>query len=371
MTTIRFVHTDFLRLGTPLVGIASPPTWLLELATASVRHAVRNVIETTMTQRADFLLIAGSICDSAEDLESATRWLHEQFAPLRREGIQVVAVVDDHQTSQTLGQICDVVMSRTDSLYATTDAAGSLNLSTAQHHNRHSDELVITTGSMPTSNHPETGRLHYHAVPAIQHTEQGERRSIEGTLSLSAGAVQSTSRSETGNYGCIVVDADLQSRELSSEFTVSNPVRFVSETLHLTELTTVDQLVNEIAQASKSLHRTTGQTVIVDWTINAQMHSDWNELSNLDHQHLLRRLRNHLESGHLGVWPRAIGFGETADLQFVSDGGAAVEEHVDVATGSVTTQDNGGYQGVARVIRGGRGVADELIAGLRLLADAA
>lgn len=371
MSTIRFVHTDFLRLGTPLVGIAGPPTWLQQLATSSVRHAVRNVIEATITQQADFLLIAGGICDSPEDLESAAHWLNDQFAPLRREGIRVVAVSDDHRTTTALEQICDVVLSRSESLNATMDAHGSLRLTKSHQHNSRSGELVVTTDTQQARLPFENGGPHYHAVPALKATGDSERSSRQSTLSLSAGAVQSINSTETGNCGCLVVDANLQTGELSSAFVVSNPVRFATENLNLAELTSPDRLVSEIVHASKSLQRSTGQTVIIDWQVNAPMKCDAHELSSLNQQQLLGRLRNHLEAGHQGVWPRSVRFRETADLQLLSPGGAAVEEYFEVVTGSVNTQHIDEFGSSMSVMRGGQRITGALVAGLELLTDAA
>lgn len=371
MSTIRFVHTDFLRLGTPLVGVASPPTWLLELVTSSVRHAVRNVIETAVTQQADFLFIAGSVCDSTEDLDSVVHWLSEQFAPLRRNGIQVVAVADDQCTATALRSICDVVLTRTDSLHATKLAHGDVQLSTQLQHVDQTNALLISSGSHAMVSHSDVGRLNYRAIPAAQCSADCDRAVGQRSLSQSAGAVQTISSQETWNSGCVVVDADLNAQSLTSSFVVTNPVRFASETLDLSELTTADSLVSEITQASKSLQRKSGQTVIVDWHINATLNSDARELSGLQESQLLGRLRNQLEAGHQGVWPRRVVFRENAALQVVSAGGAAVEEYFDVLTGSVTTHGTDNYGRSMDVVRGGRGVADELVVGLQLLKEAA
>ena len=359
MSAIRFVHTDFLRLASPISGVAAPPTWLLQLATAGVRHAVRNVIETALTQRADFLFIAGSICDSPEDLESAAHWLNEQFAPLRREGIRIVAVADDQRTSEALQRICDVVINRSESLHASTDAGGQIELTTNGRLGHAINELVITTDSRATLTQHQRGQLHYHASPSLRASDHHDQRSRQETLTRSAGAVQPINSTETGDYGCLVVDADFQQATLESSFVASNPIRFASEKLNLTELTSADRLVNEIAQASKSLQRASGQTVIVDWIVNAPMESDAHEVSNLFEHHLLGRLRNHLESGHQGVWPRKIRFRETASLQLACADSAAVEEYFDVVTGSVTTRESDGFRVTASLLRGSDGVSIE------------
>ena len=362
MATIRFVHTDYLRLGTPLSGIASPATWLQQLATGAVRHAVRNVIETAITQKVDFLLIAGSVCESQEDLDPAVRWLAEQFIPLRREGIQVVAVADDHRTNVALGEICDIVLARSECLEVSGSSNGGVQLSKRQHHSAHTAGLVISAGHLPAT---DGGRLVYQAVPGLQSTPDCSRVSHDGFLSLTAGAVQTVNSHETWNCGCVVVDADLATRELSSTAFVSNPVRYVSEKLDLSQATTADRLISEITHASKALQRSSGQTVLVDWLVDTRLTSDLKELLRLDEAQLLHRLRNHLEAGHQGVWPRKIVFSQTADLQLTSAGNAAVEEYFDVITSTASTDEINGPDTPSVILL--RGVAEELIAGLQLL----
>lgn len=370
-STIRFVHTDFLRLGTPLVGIASPPTWLLELATSSVRHAVRNVIEAAITQQADFLFIAGSVCDSPEDLDSVVHWLSEQFAPLRHNRIQVAAVADDHRTAEALRGICDVVLNRSESLHVTKSVHGDVQLKTQIHQVDQSNGLVISTGAHAVANHSGSDRLSYRAIPAVQPSADCDRMSSQRSLSLTAGAVQTTNSKETWNCGCIVVDADLNTQSMTSAFFVTNPVRYACEVLDLSAQTTADRLVSEITQASKSLQRDSGQTVIADWIVDASLNGESHEMSGLQEDHLLGRLRNQLEAGHQGVWPRRIQFCETSDLQLLTAGTAAVEEYFDVVTGSVTTHGVDNFGRSTNVLRGGQGVPDELVVGLELLRNAA
>jgi len=367
MSTIRFVHTDHLRLATPLRGIANAPTWLQKLVSDSVRHAVRNVIETAINQQASFLFIAGSVCDNDEDLPIVTRWLAEQFAPLKRAGIQVVAVTDDHRTQTALAEICDVAMSRTESLHVSRDTTGRVHLSTHPNHDQHAGHLVISAAHQSIAHAAE---LQYHAVPAQQPTTDSVRTSEDGYLSLSAGAVQTIAPAESWDCGCLVVDADLSSRHLSAQPQLCNPLRFTAESMNLRDSTSVDRLVSEISQASRSLQRASGQTIVVDWTVNAHQSCDVRELKDLDEQHLLNKLRNDLQAGHQGVWPRSLNFSERSDLQLTNAQGAAEEEYVDLLTGSVNMLDS--QRTTAHfAIQGGSGVAAELVAGLQLLNRAA
>lgn len=365
MTTIRFVHTDHLRLGAPLSGVAHPPSWLQQLTSSSVRQAVRNVIDTAIAERAHFLFIAGSICDSSEDLESASRWLSEQFVALRREGIRVVAVADNHTNAQHLHSICDVVLSRSECLLVTGNRDGDVQfVKSAAATVGQSSDLVITSGRPHELS--QIGRTAYHAVPALRADAGSDRMSGSASITVSAGAVQSLHNRETWNCGCVVVSADIAARQLATRFVVCNPIRFASETLDLTESVTAARLVDDMAAASRSLQRTTEQTVIVDWTVQSRLTSDHHELLQMDEPSLLSHLRHQLESGHQGVWPRRIHLAEPANVLLEHGAGAAEEEYVDVVTGPDSERRLSVSQQAA-----GAGRCAELIAGLQLLSRVA
>ncbi|MEZ6124954.1 MAG: hypothetical protein R3C49_17555 [Planctomycetaceae bacterium] len=363
MSGIRFVHTDFLRLGSPLTGIAQPPTWLQSLAAECVRTAVRNIVETTLARQAQLLVIAGSVCDSQEDLDPAVRWLNEQFAQLRRAGVRIAAFADDSRTATALGSVCDVVLTRSETLHVAPSGSG-LQLSRMSALSGSCSGLTISAGASVT---PDAARLLYQAVPAVQPSADCDRTSVRGFLALSAGAAQTVSPSETWNCGCIVVDADLNSRELTSTFSLCNPVRYASEQLDLSDVTTVERLTSEIVRATREADRHSGQTVIAAWQVRTGLTADVQELAGLDEQHLLQRLRNQLEAGHKGVWPASVTFTRSATLQLSSSGGESVEQYFDVVTGTVDAYDVNTFADRRIVLRGGAGISAELIAGLQLL----
>ncbi|MEZ6132104.1 MAG: hypothetical protein R3C59_25875 [Planctomycetaceae bacterium] len=359
MSTIRFVHTDYFRLGTPLSGIAQPPTWLQQLATASVRQAVRNVLETAIAQRVHFLLIAGSVCDCGDHEDSAAQWLDEQLVPVRRAGIRIVTAVDGHGTTANAQGIGDLLLGRGESLQCTVTTDGRVQLETSRQGLVRNADLSVTIGQSSVA--AQTTQLVYNAVPALQPGTVQERTSDHGWLSQSAGAVQSINSSETGDRGCMVVNADVTARHLSSHFVVTNPIRFASEHLDLVSTTTTDRLVADITNASRSLQRTAEQTVVVDWTVQSRLTGNPAELLQLDEAGLLTRLRNQLESGHQGIWPRRIQL--TGQTGVVTDPAArpAEQEYVDVVTGA-----DGGYprQSLLHTFGGNH---EELVAGLQLL----
>ena len=83
MSVIRFLHTDALRLGSPVAGLSECPDWLRKTAASAVRTAVTNVIEAAIAGRCQFLFIAGRLTESEQDLELAVAWLMTQTSSLR------------------------------------------------------------------------------------------------------------------------------------------------------------------------------------------------------------------------------------------------------------------------------------------------
>ncbi len=90
MSVIRFLHTDSLRLGSPVAGLSESPDWLRKVAGCAVRTAVTNVIEAAVAGRCHLLLIAGRLTESSQDLDLAVTWLKGQTQVLKEHGIRLV-----------------------------------------------------------------------------------------------------------------------------------------------------------------------------------------------------------------------------------------------------------------------------------------
>lgn len=367
MSTIRFLHSDHFRLGTPLAGIADSPGWLQQLACHSVRQSVRNVIEAAVAQQVQFLVIAGQVTESAEDLESAIHWLSGQFETLQKHGIRVVARAQTPREEALLDRLCDVVIRDGECLHVSPEANGTLGYSVNRGVESSRDGLLLTFGRHPRS----TARTEYNASPALQSSADCDRHAGDGYLSLSAGAVQAVRPAETWEFGCILVEADVANRELRSEFLVSDVLRYATEELSLTSPATVESLINGIARASDVIGQASIQTVVVDWRINAQLVSELSEVSGLVERELLLRLRGDLQSGHRGVWPRRLTFGKSCSLQLSSPTSEAVEEYVNVAGGPVSAFHVGQGTDPQLVLRGGVGIESSLVSGLHFLSHVA
>ncbi|QTD42839.1 DNA repair exonuclease [Sporosarcina sp. Te-1] len=66
MTTIRFIHTADLHLGSPFKGMADVPQSLLEALRNSTLKAFQQLIDYALASKPDFMLIAGDLYDGED-----------------------------------------------------------------------------------------------------------------------------------------------------------------------------------------------------------------------------------------------------------------------------------------------------------------
>ncbi len=322
MSTIRFIHTDYLRLAASLQGIAAAPGWLQEALTDATRRATRQTIETAITEQADFLLIAGGVTDNQEDLEIACAWLNEQFAVARRAGIQIVAVSDHETQAVALRQVCDMVVDRQQTLVASPMPTGQTRLTASVASSIHRNDLVISFDGV-NANHTDAA-CHYHAFSRTAvdvHPEHRSRNHYEST----AGAIQSVGPVEQWNGHCVVVSTDLDSQTIQTTPVDVSSIRYATERLSIDGRTSPGRLVEEIAMASRNLRRHSTETVLVDWVITTALECRGShDARSLEESELLAALRTDLHSGHQGVWPRSVRFSEQSSIDIVNQASPSV-----------------------------------------------
>ena len=366
MSTIRFVHSDFLRLGSALGGLSDCPTWLTQLATGAVRQAVRNVIEVAISQQAKLVLIAGRIAENREDLEPAARWLHEQFEPLRARGIAVVTVAEDRDSRAILETISDVVLRADESLQVTAhgDRVVLDVVSRLQYSSRN---LLITVGDFAA---PQDSTFVYQAMPDRTASTHAHSKNRHGRLALSAGCVQSVFGAETQKMGCLLVTANSETQELVSEFCACDVLRYRTEVISFQRQSSADAMVSAIVSSCESIDRDSDRTVIVDFVLKAEINGDLDHVHKWNPENLLLKLREQLHSGHRGIWPRVISFSEGTILRLASSTTPVVDEFAGVCCDAVQYHDRHGRSRLEE-LKHGTVVRQELLCGLSVLARVA
>lgn len=317
MSTIRFIHTDYLRLARPLQGIASAPGWLQEALIDATRRATRQTIETAISENASFLLIAGSPTDNIEDLEIACSWLNEQFAVASRAGIQIVAVADHDAEATALRKVCDVVVDRHHYLIADRTASGEVRLSTSVNSPVNRNDLAISFDDL-RADHQDLA-CHYHVLSGAAPDVRAQHHHSRSGFAAAAGAIQSAGPDEQWNGRCVVVAAEMDSHKIKTTSIDVSSIRYLTEQLTIVGRTTPGRLVEEIAMASRNLQRGPTETLLVDWVITTTLECrSGHDAQNLEQTELLASLRMDLHSGHQGVWPRSVRFSDQSSVDVVN-----------------------------------------------------
>lgn len=332
MSVIRFLHTDSLRLGSPISGLNDSPEWLRKTAGSAVRTAVTNVIEAAIAGRCHLLLVAGKLTESSQDLSLAVTWLKAQTLALREHGIRLVLAghpESDHAALQRLdaillapGQRLDVWSNGLEQIECGVSPTsipgrkGGLGI-----------EVATDSGRRPQAD------LAYVAVPSL--TPSATSDSIDGVASahdrllrMSAGCPQSIGPMERGAFGCQLVDADLSRQLLTARACVTDVIRFAQELVSCRQGMAASQLGELLRERSRALAMNGRCTVVVEWVIDGHLSLSGALMEPLSEFDLLKDLRSSLHAGHSGAWPYRIRFSDNSTVDVSRHPSIAAKEFV-------------------------------------------
>ena len=318
MSVIRFLHTDSLRLGSPVAGLSESPDWLRKVAGCAVRTAVTNVIEAAVAGRCHLLLIAGRLTESSQDLDLAVTWLKGQTQVLKEHGIRLVLAghpESDHAVLRSLdaflvapGRRLDVWSSGTEriecsvSQVTTAGRPGALGI-----------QVGMDKGYRPQAD------LAYVAVPSLSpsltsDTLDGVALAHDRLLQISAGCPQSIGPMERGSFGCQLVEADLARQTLTARSCATDVIRFAQELISCREGTAASQLGEILNERSRSLSSNGRRTTVVEWIIDGHLALSGATTETLNEFELLKDLRSRLHAGQSGAWPYRIRFSDNTTV---------------------------------------------------------
>ncbi|MEZ6060768.1 MAG: hypothetical protein R3C19_10425 [Planctomycetaceae bacterium] len=309
---IRFLHADHLRLASSVRGIADAPGWLKTLAAGAFRQATRNLIEQAIATRAHFVVIAGSITDSDADLEPVVRWLDGQFDSLRNAQIPVVAWAANETHRSALSRICSVVLTSDQRLDVCCDSltsAGQLRFSARPMTADTRSDLTICAGQS-FADRWSGNSLRYQIQPSRQHQHANRLTAGNGVLTASAGATQAQSPDERHACGCLLVTADTATQSLTAKFLETDVLRFSQQHLSLDSAALHSGLRECVGRVLSGVGVDNERTLLVDWVVSGAGRFGGPSLHELSEARLLRLMRNDLQSGHRGAWPRSVRYQE-------------------------------------------------------------
>lgn len=382
MSLIRFVHAGPVRLGTAISGVSDAPAWLSDHLASSVRQAFCNVLETAEANHADFVFLDGPLTECSELRVSVARWVGEQLSTFRRRGIQVVVRATDTAEASLYLDLADVVLQQDQQLLVRRmETTGRLEYTIDDHsvvdHTRTYDLRVSPSQTAAfrgqhaydaiTSSH-----IQYQCLTGTRPSEECDGHFTRGVASLCPGAIQAIGPDESWDCGCVLVEVNPATREIETEFLETDVVRFSSEDLTLPATVSAASVVDQLVDNAITLGRASAKTLIVDWKVQGDFKTDWTSLSSLSEFEVLEQLRQKLQSGHRGIWPRRISSSDSYRFD-LSTGSRheSVEEYIQLTCGEVAAWANGNQHSQRVAFKGTRAKDAAIVEGLRLLNRAA
>jgi predicted phosphodiesterase len=98
----KFVHCADLHIDSPLRGLAAYPGAPVEAIRGATRQAVESLVELSLDQKVDLVVIAGDVFDSDWKDFSTGLYLRAQLARLREAGIEVALIHGNHDAASVI-----------------------------------------------------------------------------------------------------------------------------------------------------------------------------------------------------------------------------------------------------------------------------
>jgi hypothetical protein len=360
MSTIRFLHTDHLRLASPVAGLSDSPDWLRKVASSAVRTAVVNVMEAAIAGRCQFLVVAGRLTESDQDLDLALAWLMSHAASLREHGVRLVLAgypESEHSALRCLdaillapGQRLDVWNSASGTTEWTVNSrlvparSGALGI-----------EFAGAESVRPLSD------LAYVVVPSTLPSSMAD--SFDGVavahdrhLRMTAGSPQSLGPVERGHFGCQMVEADLHRQAITSRFCSTDVIRFSQELISLPAGMPASQLCEMLCERSRTIGTSGRCTTVVEWVIDGHLSMTSAAAKSLC-----------LNAGHSGAWPCRIRFSDSSSVDVAGHHSAVANEFSAVVRERLKRESSRRSMAESHVIGLPLGCGSEAAVGLDLL----
>ncbi len=91
---MKFIHCADIHLDTPLQGLAQYPGAPVTEIRNATRRAFERVLDAAVSERADFLVVAGDLYDTGLKSFESALFFNKQMARLKDAGIDVYLVGD-------------------------------------------------------------------------------------------------------------------------------------------------------------------------------------------------------------------------------------------------------------------------------------
>ncbi|RAP78008.1 metallophosphoesterase family protein [Paenibacillus montanisoli] len=94
--SFRFIHAADLHVDSPFRGLAEAPPHVREALQSSTFQAVRNLVETALREKVDFVVVSGDLYDTADRSLRAQLTLQREWQQLHAQGVRLFVIHGNH-----------------------------------------------------------------------------------------------------------------------------------------------------------------------------------------------------------------------------------------------------------------------------------
>ena len=272
---LTFIHAADLHLDSPLRGLSRHDDAPIEEIRGATRRALENLVDLAISQKVDFLLIAGDLYDGDHKDYSTALFFNQQMLRLKQVGIPAFLIQGNHDAASVITQ--SLTLPDNVHLFPHHEPTSHTlpNLPVTIHGQSFPDTKVDQNLSLnypePTPENFNIGLLHtslggnadhdtYSPCSLTDLTKKGYQYWALGHIHkpsilqkdpwiVYSGNTQGRKMNERGPRGCSLVKVDQTLNVTSHEFIPLDVVRWEDLALDLTSLEELDSLREQISEA--------------------------------------------------------------------------------------------------------------------------
>jgi exonuclease SbcD len=243
---LRFVHSSDWHLDRPVGGLVEIPDHLRQLLIEAPYLAAQRVVETAISEKANFVVLAGDLLDLRRAGPAGAAFLDTQFERLHQCGIAVYwasGLADPvgkwPRTVPLPANVRRFGRPQAEEVYFERDGARTRIVGLARIHKEpsplddfHSREGMVTIGVAHGPFRP--GDLHARHLDYWALGGGHQRRTLFSDRGVAhyCGSPQGRREAEAGVHGCTLVEVDAQ-RRVQTRLVSTDVVRFCNEEIRL------------------------------------------------------------------------------------------------------------------------------------------
>lgn len=316
-TVLKFLHTSDLHLDQPITGLAEIPTHLKSVLANAPYQAAESLFDLAISEKVDFVLLAGDIVDLDQGGPRSAAFLLGQFERLFAKGINVYwcggsvdhpdrwpAAIDlpENVVIFPSSIVEHAVHMRNGKAVATICGAGyesrKRNPSDFRCETESAFPIALLHGDLDTTS-MSAQNIRYWALGG-----KHKRTVIDKTTSVALypGTPQSRIPAESGAHSCTVVTVDEAGRMKATDIEIDS-VRWSQQKIQVAENASLDDLKTALADRCSKLRAEHGDSLtLLTWKIEPAGEFNPRLRNNQWQTDLITWLRTEFGQSDHGLW---------------------------------------------------------------------